>query len=204
MTRRALQLILASASPRRRDLIRLLDLDFVPLGPDVDETPLPDEAPTAHALRVALAKVRAGVALKPGHPVLGADTIVVLDGEILGKPRSRDDARATLRRLSGRTHEVMTGLAVAWHGRETAHLETARVTFAALAPDVLDWYVATGECDDKAGSYAIQARGALLVERIEGNVQAVMGLPLAALPALFARVGLALHVTDAKLLLIEA
>lgn len=203
MTRGALRLVLASASPRRRDLISVLDSDVMPLAPEIDETPLPDEVPAAHALRVALAKARAGAALKPDHPVLAADTIVVLDGEILGKPRSRDDARSTLGRLSGRTHDVMTGLAVSWRGREATHLETTRVTFAALAPDVMDWYVATGECDDKAGSYAIQARGALLVERIEGNVQSVMGLPLAALPALFARVGLALHVTGSKLVLIE-
>jgi septum formation protein len=197
----ALPLVLASGSPRRRELLSRLGLELEVAPADIDETPLPGEAPSPHALRIARAKAEAASARRPGAPVLAADTIVVLDGEILGKPRHRDQAREMLRRLSGRSHLVITAVAVRFAGREATVVEQARVTFRPVAEPLLDWYLATGEADDKAGAYAVQGRGALLVDRVEGNVQAVVGLPLAPLPDLFARVGLRLEPAGDRLLL---
>jgi septum formation protein len=196
----ALPLVLASGSPRRRELLARLGLDPEVVPADIDEAPLPDEAPSLHALRIARAKAEAAAARRPGAPVLAADTIVVLDGEILGKPRDRDQARAMLRRLAGRAHVVITAVAVRCAGREATVVEQARVTFRPVPEPLLDWYLATGEADDKAGAYAVQGRGALLVDRVEGNVQAVVGLPLAPLPDLFARVGLRLEPAGDRLL----
>ena len=188
----ALPLVLASGSPRRRELLSRLGLEPEVVPADIDEAPLPDEAPPLHALRIARAKAEAAAARRPRAPVLAADTIVVLDGEILGKPHHRGEARDMLRRLSGRSHLVITAVAVRFGRREATVVEQARVTFQTVSEPLLDWYLATGEADDKAGAYAVQGRGALLVERVEGNVQAVVGLPLAPLPDLFARVGLRL------------
>jgi septum formation protein len=197
----ALTLVLASGSPRRRELLSRLGLELDVAPADIDETPLPGEAPSPHALRIARAKAEAALARRPGAPVLAADTIVVLDGEILGKPRHRDQAREMLRRLSGRSHLVITAVAVRFAGREATVVEQARVTFRPVAEPLLDWYLATGEADDKAGAYAVQGRGALFVDRVEGNVQAVVGLPLAPLPDLFGRVGLRLEPAGDRLLL---
>lgn len=197
----ALALVLASGSPRRRELLSRLGLDPEVVPADIDEAPLPDEAPPLHALRIARAKVEAAAARRPLAPVLAADTIVVLDGEILGKPRHRGEAREMLRRLSGRSHLVITAVAVRFGRREATVVEQARVTFRTVSEPLLDWYLATGEADDKAGAYAVQGRGALLVERVEGNVQAVVGLPLAPLPDLFGRVGLRLEPAGDRLLL---
>ena len=171
-------LVLASASPRRRDLLARLGLEFTVSPADADETwPADlDTGPAAQA--VALRKARA-VAAPPGALVLAADTVVVLDGEVLGKPANPAEAAATLARLSGRTHEVVTGLALAAAGRETTAHETTRVTFATLTDAEVAAYVATGSPLDKAGSYGIQDDlGALLVERIEGDYFNVVGLPL--------------------------
>ena len=140
-------------------------------------------------------------ALHPSLPVLGADTVVTLGERIFGKPASRADAAAMLADLAGRTHVVLTALAIRWEEREATHLESARVVIVPYVQPLFDWYVATGEGDDKAGAYAVQGKGAALVERVEGNVQAVMGLPLAPLPALLAKVGLELTVDGDRLLL---
>ena len=170
-------LVLASASPRRRDLLARLGLTFSVRPSDADET-WPDGLTTgAAAEEVARRKARAVAA--PGALVLAADTVVVLDGETLGKPSDPAEAAATLARLSGRTHSVVTGLALALDGRETTTHETTRVTFADLTSAEIDAYVATGSPLDKAGSYGIQDDlGALLVARIEGDYFNVVGLPL--------------------------
>jgi len=194
-------LVLASGSPRRRELLARLGLDLEVAPADLDETPLPDESPPLHALRVAREKAAAAAALRPGSPVLAADTIVVVEGEILGKPRDRSDARAMLRRLSGRAHLVITAVAVRFGAREATVVEQARVVFRPVPEPLLEWYLDTGEAGDKAGAYALQGRGALLVERVEGNVQAVVGLPLAPLPELFERVGLELRPRAGRLVL---
>lgn len=171
-------LVLASSSPRRRELLGGLGLVFAVRAPDVDETLLPGEAPTAHVLRLARAKAEA--IAHPGELVLGADTVVVLDGEVFGKPAGPPEARRMLARLSGREHEVLTGVAV--HdpdsGSTVTALESSRVRFAVLDEARIVWYVGTGEPLDRAGAYAIQGLGALLVEAVVGNYANVVGLPL--------------------------
>lgn len=185
--------ILASASPRRRELLARLGLRLCVVPAQVDETPLPGEPPPVHALRVARAKLKAVAPRYPDWPVLAADTVVTLGTRVLGKPRHQREAREMLQALAGRPHLVLTAVAVGWRGRCATHLEVARVSFAPLDHHLLEWYVAGGEGADKAGSYALQGAAAAFIPRVEGNVQAIVGLPLAALPLLFARVGLALR-----------
>ncbi len=187
------EVVLASASPRRRELLARLGLAVQVAPAEVDEAPRPGEAPPLHALRVARAKLEAVATRYPYHPVLAADTVVGLGGRVLGKPRSREDARAMLELLAGRTHLVCTAVAAGWQQRQSFHLETARVTFARPSAELLDWYVDLGEGDDKAGGYALQGAAALFIIRVDGNVQAIVGLPLAALPRLFSRLGLELR-----------
>jgi septum formation protein len=194
-----LALVLASASPRRRELISRLGIETLLAVPIVDESRREGEPPTSHVLRIAREKARSVAEGHPGLPVIGADTSVVLGDTIYGKPRGRSEARRMLSELRGRTHTVLTALCVRFKEREADHLEAARVTMSAYPDELLEWYVALGEGDDKAGGYAIQGRAALLVERLEGNVQAVVGLPLAPLPALFGRVGLLLAAKGPKL-----
>lgn len=192
-------LILASTSPRRRELLGRLGLQFAVVPPAVDETPEAGEPPALHVMRVASSKAECVARVHPDAAVLAADTVVVLGDEILGKPADRDAARRILAKLSGRDHLVLTALAVRFDGRSAQRLETARVRFAALTPDLIGWYLDTTEGEDKAGAYAVQGRGALFVERVEGNVQAVVGLPLAPLPLLFRRVGLELRPAGQRL-----
>jgi len=201
MSRAAPWLVLASASPRRRALLARLGLEFSVDVPDVDETPAPGEKPPAHAMRIAVAKARAVGTRRPDAAVLAADTVVALGTRIFGKPASRPEAAAMLAELAGRTHTVFTATVLRCGGREAHHLETASVKLVSGPPELYDWYVGTGEVDDKAGAYAVQGKGAVLVERIEGNVQAVMGLPLAALPRLFETMDLRLAVSGDRLTL---
>jgi len=188
----AIALVLASASPRRRELLARLGIPFSCEPAEIDERPLAGESPASHVARVARAKGAAAAARRPGALVLSADTIVVVGGEALGKPRDREDARSMLERLSGRSHEVLTAVAASFRGSEALHVDTSVVTFSAIPRALLEWYLETGEGDDKAGAYAVQGRAALFVARIDGNVQSVVGLPLAALPDLLARVGVGL------------
>jgi septum formation protein len=197
-----LPLVLASASPRRRELLTAVGFVVECAPAEVDERPLPGEAPPEHVLRIAREKaIRVATRRPGGPPVLGADTIVVLGDEILGKPATRADARRMLVALSGRRHTVLTAVCVTWAGRTATHLESSRVTFGVLSPELLEWYLETGEGDDKAGGYAVQGLGGILVAAVDGNVQAVVGLPLAPLPALFARVGLTVSPRGAALTL---
>jgi septum formation protein len=228
-----MRLVLASASPRRAELLTSAGFTFETLAVDADERPRPGEAPPAYVRRLASEKsalafdvlsssnrpgagppegghyVRgvhgmADVAdvADGGHRgadgladvvsrfsptvaeqdlvVLGADTAVVLDGEILGKPRDDEDARAMLRRLSGQRHEVMTGVSLRTVGAEKGLVEATSVWFAPLTPDAVAWYVSTGEGRDKAGAYAIQGLGSRFIPRIEGSYSNVVGLPVAA------------------------
>ncbi len=199
MTLGALTLVLASGSPRRRELLARLGLEVTAEAPGVDESPVAGEPPPIHALRLATEKARAVATLHPELPVLAADTVVVLGERIFGKPANRAEAAAMLTELAGKTHLVLTALAVRWGEKEAAHLESARVVIVPYTETLFRWYVATGEGDDKAGAYAVQGKGAALVQRVEGNVQAVMGLPLASLPVLFARVGLELSANGDRL-----
>jgi len=181
-------IVLASASPRRRELLALLGLECDVVPADIDESWRNGEAPAAHAER--LAREKSAALARPGAAVIAADTIVVLDGEILGKPRDALEAVAMLRRLAGRAHTVHTGIAVA-HGTRTASgVESTRVWFRALTERTIAEYVATGEPLDKAGAYGIQGFGAVLVERIEGDYFTVMGLGLGRMVGLLREVGL--------------
>ncbi len=170
-------LTLASGSPRRAELLEQIGLAFSVQVPAIDETPRLGEAAAAYVERMAREKARAIPA--DDSVVLAADTVVVLDGQILGKPRDKEDAVATLLALGGRTHEVLTAIAVT-DGR-TLHSEVVAtaVTFVPIDADLAKAYVATGESADKAGSYGIQGIGGILAERIKGSYSAVVGLPLA-------------------------
>jgi septum formation protein len=171
-------IVLASGSPRRRQLLEMLRIPFRVLAPDVDEHALAGESPAAYVTRLSRVKAEVIAARVPGEVVLAADTTVVLDGEIFGKPESPAHAVAMLARLQGRTHEVMTAVAV-MRGAETAQaLDVSRVTFRPADEHTLAAYVATGEPLDKAGAYAIQGLGAPLIERVDGDFFGVMGLPL--------------------------
>jgi len=180
--------VLASASPRRRELLALLGLDFDVVPADVDETWREGEPPGAHAER--LARSKASACRRDGAVTVAADTIVVVDGSILGKPRDAAEAAAMLGRLAGREHVVHTGIAVAYGERLASGVEATRVWFRSLDAAAIAAYVATGEPMDKAGAYGIQGFGAVLVERIEGDYFTVMGLGLARLVDLLPAVGL--------------
>ena len=182
-------IVLASASPRRQQFLRELGLDFTVRAAAIDETPMPSERPEDFALRMAEAKARA-VAPRHGRAfIIGADTVVSLDELILGKPRDDQDALDMLTRLQGRTHRVITGLALSCT-EQGVHTSTATVTsvqFATFAPEVLAAYVRTGEPMDKAGAYGIQGRGGFLVRKIEGSCSNVIGLPVNTLVSLLLR-----------------
>ena len=172
-------LILASRSPRRARLLREAGYDFDIVPADVDETRLEGEEPRRYVSRVAAGKAAAVAPRAVGRIVVAADTVVLIDGLVLGKPADRRDAASMLDRLSGRTHEVLTGVVVARGARRLEAVEVTRVTFAALDPARIVWYAATGEPDDKAGAYAVQGIGSRFVERIEGSYSNVVGLPVA-------------------------
>ena len=184
-----LRVILASQSPRRRDLLALVGIEHEVQPADIDESVLPEEAPAAHAERLAREKAARIARTEPDAVVIGSDTIVVIDGEILGKPRNERDARRMLRTLSGRTHTVCTAVAVARAGQLVSGVEDVAVTFRPLEDHDIDLYLRTGEPMDKAGSYGIQGYGATIVERIDGDFFAVMGLALVRLTRLLERVG---------------
>ena len=149
------------------------------LAADVDETPRPNEAPAAYVERLAIEKARAVFALRPAARVLGADTTVTIDGEILGKPLDDADARRMLRKLSGRAHAVHTGVAVVSARGVQSGVDTTRVWFDAMTDEDISWYIATGEPVDRAGAYAIQGFASRFIPRIEGSYSNVVGLPVA-------------------------
>ncbi len=184
---------LASASPRRRELLGQIGVRYELLKVDVPELRDPAESPEEYVLRVALAKARAGSALltaDDSHPVLGADTAVVLGHEVLGKPRDRDDALAMLRRLAGREHLVLSGVALVGGDQEQSRLSVSHVRFRPIGDDEALAYWHTGEPADKAGSYAIQGLAAMFIERLEGSYSGVMGLPLYETAQLLAQFGI--------------
>ena len=172
------QLILASSSPRRQELLRQLGISFAVAVPAVDEHAVHADSPAELVERLALSKARAVAAQHPEAIVLGADTVVVVDGEILGKPADRAEAERMLSRLSGRSHQVLTGVAVVRGGEELVGHEETVVRFAPLSREQIQWYVETGEPMDKAGAYGIQGRAAALIASISGDYYNVVGLPL--------------------------
>lgn len=188
-------LVLASASPRRRDILGQLGVEFSVVPSGIDERLFPDELPDQHVTRLAREKaleVRGRLASEASRPcVLAADTIVVIDGEVFGKPLHDDDALRMLRRLSGRTHRVLTALSLCEVGGDCseAWLQTTEVTFCELNDASLRAYIASGEARDKAGSYAIQGLGAGIVRSIAGSYTNVVGMPAAETLEMLLRAG---------------
>jgi len=184
------KVVLASASPRRRELLTLIGIEHVVLPSNIDETMHPGEIPAEHALRLAVEKACAIARSHPDAVVIGSDTVVVLDDRVLGKPATPEAAREMLAALNGRTHKVITAVAVAYGGMMNEGTEEVAVTFRQLTDDEIDAYVETREGMDKAGAYGIQGYGATIVEKIDGDFFAVMGLPLVRLVGLLRDAGL--------------
>jgi septum formation protein len=182
------KVVLASQSPRRRDLLTLVGIVHEVRPANIDERYLPGEVPLEHAER--LARTKADTIAASDAVTIGSDTIVVVDGDVLGKPKDDADAARMLRRLSGRSHVVITGVAARWQGRTLSAAEQVEVTFRPLSEADIGAYIATGEPMDKAGAYGIQGFGATIVERVDGDYFAVMGLPLNRLTRLLGELGL--------------
>ena len=174
-----MRLILASASPRRAELLRAAGYEFDVVAADVDESIRDGESPSRYVRRLAADKSAAVSSADRTCAILGADTTVVVDDEILAKPRDAADAAAMLRRLSGRRHDVLTGVSLRHGAYEVGRVESTAVYVAALTDEEIAWYVATGEGRDKAGAYAIQGFASRFVPRIEGSYSNVVGLPVA-------------------------
>jgi septum formation protein len=184
------RIYLASQSPRRRELLKqigvhyeVLPLRSSPDRQDVIEIPLPGEAPKDFAVRMAREKAKCGAKVARNRrllllPVLGADTLLDLDNQIIGKPRDITHAREVLERLSGRAHWVHTGVSLAWGERVETRLSSSKVKLAPITAEQIEQYLLSGEATDKAGAYGIQGRAAVFVERIEGSHSGIMGLPL--------------------------
>jgi septum formation protein len=185
------RVVLASSSPRRRELLALVGIAYDVVPADIDESYLPGETPVSHAERLAREKAAVVAAAAPDAVTIGADTIVVVDDDVLGKPRDAAHAAEMLRRLSGRSHRVITAVAAVWRGTIASAVEEVDVTFRPLGERDIAAYIATGEPMDKAGAYGIQGYGATIVERVDGDYFAVMGLALNRLVRLLQRLGLA-------------
>jgi len=183
------RVILASGSPRRRELLALVGIAHDVIPADIDESYRDGEEAAAHAERLAREKNAAVAARNPDAIVIAADTIVVIDGLVLGKPRDEADAERMLAMLGGQTHVVLTAVAVSYRGAVRSCVESVRVTFRPLTRESIRAYIATREPMDKAGAYGIQGYGATLVERIDGDYFAVMGLALARMIDLLAATG---------------
>lgn len=178
------KLVLASSSPRRKDLLRKLGLEFSTIPPNVVEKHIKGESPVEYVLRISLEKaLTVAETLNHDHIVIGADTIVVCDGEILGKPENEEEAKSMLMRLSGRYHQVITGLSIVRSKSEILHRENVKSTikFKSLDPHEVQEYVNTKEPLDKAGGYAAQGIGAFMIEEIEGSFTNIVGLPISRL-----------------------
>ena len=188
-----MRLILASASPRRMDLLGGAGYAFEVEPAHVDESESAGEPPRAYVLRVAALKARAIAAKHPADLVLAADTTVVVGGAMLAKPADDDDARRMLGLLSGRTHDVLTGVVLVRAGRESSAVVETRVRFRTIAPEEIDWYVASGEPHDKAGAYGVQGLAARFVEAVDGSYSNVVGLPVEAVRALLEAEGVPPH-----------
>jgi len=175
------RLILASESPRRAELLRAAGFEVEVVPSRIDERHEEDEAPEHYVRRLAEGKARAVPRHDPDLPIVAADTVVLVDGRVLEKPADDEEAAAMLRVLSGRVHEVLTGVAVQLGDRQGVHVERTRVRIASLTEAEIAWYVATGEPRDKAGAYAVQGLASRFIEAIEGSYSNVVGLPVAAL-----------------------
>lgn len=172
------RIVLASGSPRRSEIMESVGWKFTKDVPDIDETELPSEEPDVYVQRLALTKARTIAGRHPGKIVLGADTTVVIDDQIIGKPVDVADAKRMLTMLSGRWHEVLTGVAITQNGDSRVGLQRTRVKFVEMSDAEIDFLVELGDPLDKAGAYAVQAQAALFIEGIEGDYWNVVGLPI--------------------------
>jgi septum formation protein len=188
-----LRFVLASASTRRRELLDLVGIQHTFDPADIGESMHAGEVPAAHVERLAREKASKVAARHPDAFVIAADTVVVLDGRVMGKPRTEDEAYAMLSDLSGATHTVLTGMACTFNGKLESSVDDVSVTFRSLSGDEVREYIATGEPMDKAGSYGIQGYGATIVRRIDGDYFAVMGLSLVRLVELMQRLRVRYH-----------
>lgn len=171
-------IVLASGSPRRSEILNSVGWQFIKDVPDIDESEIDGEPPDKYVLRLAEEKARVVAARHPSKTVLAADTTVVIDGIILGKPTDLDDARRMIRMISGVWHEVLTGVSIARDGKFKTDLQTTRVKFAAMSEAEIDFLACEGSPFDKAGAYAVQAQAALFIEAVEGEYWNVVGLPI--------------------------
>ena len=188
-----MRLVLASASPRRAELLTTAGFEFEVRAPDIDETPRPAELPEAYALRVArdkASRIADELSQSERHLVLAADTVVVAGGRTLGKPRDQSDAREMLQLLSGTVHQVLTAVVLRHALDEATDVVTTRVRFLPLASAEIEWYLGTGEPHGKAGAYAIQGRGSRFVDWIDGSWSNVVGLPVASVYRMLGRAGM--------------
>jgi len=183
------RLVLASASPRRAALLREAGWAFEVAPVDLDETLRPGETAQAYVERLAQAKAAAAASKDPEAVVLGADTTVVVQGQVLGKPLDSADAARMLRLLSGRTHDVLTGICLRKGLRSLVHVESSRVRIAALSDAEIEWYIGTGEPFDKAGGYAVQGLASRFIEAVDGSYSNVVGLPVASVNSLLKQLG---------------
>ena len=177
------KVVLASGSPRRKELLDAVGWPYEAIVAGIDESVMPNEAPAAYVQRLARSKAEAVAAQLPSGLVLGADTTVVIENEILGQPEDDDDARRMLQLLNGKWHEVLTGVAVVRvagdsHSEALVDYETTRVRFAEMTRREIDWYIATGEARGKAGAYGIQGAAGLFIQEIEGDYFNIVGLPI--------------------------
>ncbi len=184
------ELVLASGSPRRSEILYSVGWKFRKIVPDIDESEIPGEKPEAYVLRLAERKTATIAGMHGGSFVLGADTTVVVDGGIVGKPIDPADARRMITVLSGRWHEVLTGVALASGGKMVSGIQSTRVKFGAMSESEIDFLVEEGEPLDKAGAYAVQAQAALFIEEIEGDYWNVVGLPVNLVYRLFKKLKL--------------
>ena len=189
------RVVLASRSPRRKDILQQLDIDFVIDPPNIDETPHTNEAALQYVQRISAAKADLVAQRHPQHcVVIAADTTVELDGEIFGQPQDLDEARAMLTRLtsqlSDRTHNVHTAVSVRYDGHCLDGVESASVTMRIFTDELLNWYLSTGESLGKAGAYAVQGHGSALVVAVTGDLSTVIGLPVALLTSLIEQCGI--------------
>ena len=188
-----MDIVLASGSPRRYDLLKNLGWNVRVVVPEIDERPLPSESPEDLCVRLSVAKAAKVAEMdtynNEGIPVIAADTIVVVDGNVLGKPSDERESLMMLRRLQGRAHDVLTGICVIGEGKLLSGLERTKVNFRVLNENAIRTYAATGEGADKAGAYAIQGKGSLLVASIEGDYFNVVGLPLCRLSLMMEEMG---------------
>lgn len=187
------QIVLASGSPRRKEILEKLGLVFEIDPPEVDETPKHRENPLSYVQRIAAAKADKVALRHEQHCVIiAADTTVALDGEIFGQPRDLDEARLMIQKLSKKSHSVHTAVSVRCDGRSANGFDTASVTMREVTPELLDWYLATGESMGKAGAYAVQGQGAALVAEVRGEMLTVIGLPVWLLTERLAKIGVKL------------